>query len=277
MEFETFSGASLPKIGFGTARLGGRIVPNRLRERHWMSVIRSAIDLGYRHIDSAELYALGYSEVLIGRALSTSGIDRAEFTLTTKAWPVHLGYKQLMRACEGSLRRLATEYIDLYLIHLPNPFIDLQETFTALDRLASQGKIRHVGVSNFNLPLLDKARSLSQAPILTNQIPYSLHNRGYARSGVVEYCRQNGILVTAYSPLRIGRTQGHPAVRAIAEAHGASPHQVALAWLVSQPHVITIPFSRDPRHQRENLAAARLALTPEETSRLTNLQSGMNG
>ena len=136
MIYEKLPHITLPKIGLGTARLGGRIIPNRRRDPEYLSAIRSALELGYTHIDTAELYALGHSEELIGRAIREAHVAREKIMLTTKAWLVHLGYKSLLAAAENSLRRLAMEYIDLYLIHIPNPFIPLEESFRALNELS---------------------------------------------------------------------------------------------------------------------------------------------
>src|SRR5581483_9529796 len=192
------------------------------------------------------------------------GIKRQSLFITTKVKPEHLKYEQVLRACEASLKRLGMEYIDLYLIHWPELGMNLAETFRALNTLVREGKVMHLGVSNFNLKLLKQAQSLSETPILTNQIPYSLSDRSYVKNGVLEYCQQNDILVTAYSPVDEGRLKTSAALRSVAEAHHATPYQIALAWLVNQPRVITIPMSFDPIHIRENFAAAEIVLSEEE-------------
>jgi 2,5-diketo-D-gluconate reductase B len=271
MEYESFDGMTLPKIGFGTARVGGRIIPNPFRDAAWIKILRSALDLGYTHFDTAELYALGYSETLIGRALRESGILRRDVLLTTKVWLNHLNYAGVLHACEKSLRRLGTDYLDMYLIHLPNPLVPLEETFRALNRLVRAGRIRHVGVSNFKLDLLQRAQLLCDTPLITNQVPYSIHEREYARNGVLAHCQENGILLTAYTPLRHKQIQSSRVLRKIAEVHDRTPHQVALAWLTSQSRVITIPMSFDPQHQKENLIAGDVKLSNEELKQLDGL------
>jgi diketogulonate reductase-like aldo/keto reductase len=270
MKTESIHSLTLPKIGLGTGRLGGTLIPNRLRDAHWMSAIRSALELGYTHIDTAEFYSLGYSEELIGRAIRETGTKRESVFITSKVWPNHLRHDKVLRACEKSLHRLGTDYIDLYLIHWPNRRVPLKETFRALNGLVKDGKVRHIGVSNFNLQQLKEAQSLAETPLLANQVPYSLFERTYAQNGVLEYCQQNDILLTAYTPISHGRVRSTASLQSVAEAHHATPHQIALAWLVAQPRVIAIPMSFNPQHQKENLNAAEIELSEEEMIKLGN-------
>jgi len=130
------------------------------------------------------------------------------------------------------------------------------------------GWVRHIGVSNFDVKSLKQAQRESEAPIFTNQVPYSLSDRSYVRNGVLEYCQENDILLTAYSPVKEGRLQVNSTVQAIAEAHNATPYQIALAWLVIQPCVITIPMSFNPEHIAENFAAAEIELGADEIEQL---------
>jgi diketogulonate reductase-like aldo/keto reductase len=181
---------------------------------------------------------------------------------------MHLTYGGVKKACEGSLRRLASEYIDLYLVHWPNPILPLKETFRALNELARAGKVRYVGVSNFGLGLLQQSQKLSETPILTDQVPYSLSHRSYVGNGVLKYCQDNKILLTAYSPMDRGHLPVSDVLRAISSAHGATPFQIALAWLVRQPGAITIPMSLDSRHIAENLASAEIDLSAAEVGQL---------
>jgi diketogulonate reductase-like aldo/keto reductase len=272
MKHETINDLHIPKIGFGTAQLGGRLFANRSRDSFYLSALRSALELGYVHFDTADFYAFGHSEELIGRAVRETNTKRENLFITTKVWPTRLTYKKVLRACENSLRRLQTEYIDLYLVHWPNPFVPLKETFRALNKLVKDGKVKHLGVSNFNVKLLKEAQSLSETPILADQVPYSLTHRSYAKNGLLEYCQQNNILVTAYTPVDHGRMAASQILQTIADAHGATLHQIALAWLVNQPRVIAIPMSFNPQHQKENLEAADIELTPSEMQQLHALR-----
>ena len=269
MQTETVPHAPpIPKIGFGTWKIGGESSPDPSQDAWSLAAVRSALDLGYTHFDTAEMYADGRSEILLGRAIREAGVDRAGLFITSKVLPSNLGYERTLRACEGSLRRLEMDYLDLYLIHWPVAGMKLEEAFRALNQLVAEGKVRHLGVSNFDLGLMQRAQALSATPLLTNQVPYSLMNRSYVKNGVVAYCQANDILVTAYSPVEEGRLRVNPALAKVAAAHDATPYQIALAWLVQQPRVITIPMSGNPKHQAENLAAGQIVLTETEMGSL---------
>ncbi len=263
-------GTSLPALGLGTWRMGGGMSADTSRDAEVLEALRYALQIGYRHFDTAEIYGNGHAEELLGRALRESGIPREEIFLTSKIWPDHLTYAGTLRACEGSLRRLGTEYLDLYLIHWP-PSLPLEEGFRALNALVREGRVRYLGVSNIEASLMRRAAALSETPLLTNQVPYSLFNRDYARNGVLKYCQEHGILLTAYTPLEKGRLANSPVLASIAEARGATPAQIALAWLLAQPGVITIPKAVQRRHLEENLVAADIQLTPEEMRALDAL------
>jgi diketogulonate reductase-like aldo/keto reductase len=269
MKYETLQGLSLPKIGFGTWNIGGGRRPQPRRDAGDLRALRSALDLGCSHFDTAETYAAGHSEELLGRALRESGIDRGRVFLATKVAPGHLDDDGILGACEASLRRLSTDYVDLYLIHWPGPRMDLGRAFEALNRLLQVGKVRHLGVSNFDLQLLEESVLLSQSPIVTNQVPYSVHDRSYVKNGVLSYCQRHDIFLTAYSPFEQGKLRRNKALASLAAAHAATPFQIALAWLCSQTHVITIPMSTDPLHQRQNMEASDISLAPDELLQLS--------
>ena len=275
MKYETLNNLKIPKIGFGSARLGGRFVGGILAHRNhdefFLSALRSALNFGYTHFDTAELYGGGHAEELIGRAIHESDAKREKIFVTTKIWPTHLAYKNVLRACENSLRRLQMDYLDVYLIHWPNPFVPLKETFRA-PQSTRQGR-------------QDQTRWRQQLQCETNQgstiafrnadlchsIPYSLTHRAHAKNGVLEYCQQNNMLVTAYTPINHGHIATDAILQSIADAHHATPHQIALAWLINQPRVLAIPMSFNPQHQKENLDAADIELTPAEMNQLNNL------
>jgi diketogulonate reductase-like aldo/keto reductase len=272
MKNETVHGVSVPKIGFGMWNIGGGSTADPSLDSASLTAIRAALDTGYIHFDTAEIYADGHSEELLGSAVREAKVARETLFITTKVSPDHLQYDQVLRACENSLRRLQMDYVDLYLIHWPpRPGMKLTEAFRALNQLVREGKIKHLGVSNFKLKLLKEAQSLSETPILTNQVPYRLPDKTYVENGVLEYCQKNDILVTAYSPVKFRNLSVNETLRAIAEAHSVTPYQIALAWLVVQSRVITIPMSRDPQHIRENFAAAEIELSKEEVETLSRL------
>jgi diketogulonate reductase-like aldo/keto reductase len=272
MKYETVRELTIPKIGFGMWRIGGDSYPDSSLDSNSMTALRSALETGYTHFDTAEAYASGHSEELLGRAIRETNTPREKIFITTKISPEHLGYDDVFRSCENSLRRINVEHVDLYLIHWPpRASSQLDEAFRALNQLVRNGKIKHLGVSNFNQKLLKQAQSLSETPILTNQVPYRLPDRTYVENGVLEYCQQNDILLTAYSPVKFRNLPVNKTVRTIAEAHSATPFQIALAWLVAQPRVITIPMSFNPQHIQENFEAADIELSEEEFRTLTEL------
>lgn len=272
MKYETIHGRSIPKIGFGMWKIGGDSYPDPSLDSKSMTALRTALEVGYTHFDTAEGYASGHSEELLGRAIGETNTEREKLFLTTKISPEHLAYEQVFRSCENSLRRIGVGYVDLYLIHWPpRSGMNLGESFRALNQLVRDGKIKHLGVSNFNLKLLKQAQSLSETPILTDQVPYRLPDRTYVENGVLEYCQQNDILLTAYSPVKFRNLPVNKTVGAIAQSHSATPFQIALAWLVAQPRVITIPMSFNPQHIRENFEAAAIELSETEIRTLNEL------
>ena len=264
MKYETVRELNIPKIGFGCYRIGGDhgYDPNAVEPS--IQALRSALELGYTHFDTAEGYAAGHSEELVGQVVREMGVPREKLFITTKVSPDHLEHDQVLRACEGSLRRLGMDYIDLYLIHWPQKGMNLADTFKGLNRLVREGKVRHLGVSNFSVKLMQESMAVSETPLLTNQVSYSLPDRRCVADGTLEFCRQNDILLTAYSPVVHRATRGSRALKQVAAARGVTTFQVALAWLVMQPRVITIPNSGNPQHQKDNLAAAELELSEEE-------------
>lgn len=268
MRYETIHSLQIPKIGFGTWTIGGENSADPASDDRSLNALHSALDLGYTHFDTAEIYAAGHAEELLGRAIRDQGIPRESLFITSKVSPEHLKYDDVLRCCENSLRRLGMEYLDLYLIHWPQAGMKLEESFRALNQLVREGRVRHLGVSNFNLKLLKQAVALSAMPLLTNQVSYSIPDRTYAENGVLAYCQQNDILLTAYSPVKRRNIPGNKTLQAIAKSRGLTVKQVALAWLATQPRVITIPMSFNPQHQAENLAAADMVLTDAEMEQI---------
>ena len=270
MKHETIHSLALPKIGFGTWKIGGEASPNPAWDTQSLTALRSALEIGYTHFDTAEYYAAGHSEELVGRAVRESNIKRENLFITSKVSPEHLSYDDVFKSCESSLRRLKMDYIDLYLIHWPGRGMKLEKTFPALNKLVRDGKVKYLGVSNFNLKLLKQSQEYSETPILTNQVPYSLPDHSYVENGVLDYCQKNDILVTAYSPVKFRSIRVNKTLKEITNAHSATPFQIALAWLVMQPRVITIPMSFDPQHIKENFEAAEILLSADEMTRLGN-------
>ena len=267
MKFKTLiSGELIPVLGLGTWRMGGGMAPDYSQDRQLVETIQRAIQLGYTHIDTAEMYGGGHTEELIGRAIQR--FTRQDLFISTKIWQTNLHYQGVFKAVEGSLKRLHTDYIDMCLIHWPSQSFPLAESFQALNELREQGKVRHLGVSNFDLELLLQAQSHCSTPLATNQVRYNLYQRKVVQNGVLEYCRRNNILLTAYTPFERGMILNNPKVQQIASNHSVAPAQVALAWLIAQPNVIAIPMSSNPAHLEHNLGALELELSTEEMAGL---------
>lgn len=269
MKYEIVHEITLPKIGFGTWSLGGDSSADPSLDSASLSALRSALEVGYTHFDTAEMYAAGHCEELVGHAVRDSKIAREKIFITTKVSPEHLAYDDVLKSCANSLRRLKMDYIDLYLIHWPRFKMRQDEAFRGLNKLVRDGKVKHLGVSNFNLKQLQQSQEFSETPIITNQVPYRLPDKSYAENGVLDYCQKNDVLLTAYSPVKFRSIGVNKTVREIAAAHSVTPHQIALAWLIMQLRVITIPMSFDPQHVKENFDAAEIELTKDEMDRLS--------
>lgn len=259
-------GFSMPVLGQGTWRLGG--VSERDPENddaRDVAVIRRALDAGLTHIDTAEMYAGGHAEELVGEAIR--GVERSRLFLTGKVWKSHLGGDGPLRAAEASLRRLGVDAFDLYLVHQVNPEIPLKETIRAMNRLQREGLARNIGVSNFSLDRLKQAQALSEVPIVANQLHYNLQVREIELSGLLDFCQETGVMVIAWRPLR-GVDCSVPLLTELAARYGHTPRQLALNWLISQPGVVTIVKASDPLHLAENVGAVGWRMAEEDVERL---------
>jgi diketogulonate reductase-like aldo/keto reductase/prolyl-tRNA editing enzyme YbaK/EbsC (Cys-tRNA(Pro) deacylase) len=246
----------VPRLGLGTWNLNGQTC----RE-----AVRSALALGYRHFDTAEFYR---NETEIGDAIRDSGVPRSGIFVTSKVWSDHLGAEEVVRACEASLQRLGTRYLDLYLVHWPSSAVPIEDTMAGMQQLLDQGKVKKVGVSNFSIDLLEKADAALDDRIFCNQVKYHVR---YPQAALAEYCREQEILLAAYTPLAKGSLGDEPVLVDIAAEHGKTPHQVALRWLIQQENVSAIPKAAGKDHQVENLGALEFSLTKVEMLRIASI------
>jgi len=256
-----------PSIGLGTWRLG----ESRARRAADVSAIRSAIELGYRLIDTAEMYGEGGAEAAVGEALAGAIAERAvsqdAVTVVSKVYPHNASASNMRRACEASLKRLRVDRIDLYLLHWRGD-TPLRETVDAFEDLARRGLIARWGVSNFDVAdLRDLAEVPGGAACAANQVYLSIRERG-PEFELLPLQQARRMPLMAYSPLDQGDLTGHQALRRCAERHSTTPAQIALAALLALDGVIVIPKASSPAHQRDNLAAARIRLTPEDRAEL---------
>ncbi|MDE2334991.1 MAG: aldo/keto reductase [Rhodospirillales bacterium] len=244
----------MPVLGLGTWPMKGEAC---------VKAVAGALAMGYRHVDTAEMYE---NEEAVGAGIRASGVARADIHLTTKVWWEHLEAKALRAAFDASLNRLGTDYVDLFLIHWPAAGMDLAAALDTMMTLRRSGRARAIGVSNFTVALMREA--VRHAPIACNQVEYHLM---LGQANVLEFARAHGIAVTAYAPVARGLFAEDKSVNAIAQKHGATPEQVALAWLLTQDGVAAIPKAAKPENQRANLAALDLRLAPEDIAALDAL------
>ncbi|HPB62537.1 MAG TPA: aldo/keto reductase [Mesotoga sp.] len=267
------SGVKIAAIGLGTWAIGGRESPDSSRDGEYVDTIARAIEMGYNHIDTAEYYAGGHTEELIGEAITL--FDRRELFLVSKVWPTHLREKDLHKALDGTLKRLRTDYVDMYLVHWPNPEVPLRETMKAMADEVRAGRTRFIGVSNFDTNLLKKAVAVSTEPVVNNQVLFNIEDR-QAMYELLPFCQSEGITLTAYSPLKrnlVSEFTGQ-ALERLAEKYYASPQQIMLAWLLGKEGVIVIPKAEKTDHLKSNIDSKNIVLTPEDMKMLDGLEGG---
>ena len=263
MKTVTFpSGTTVPVLGQGTWAMGEQSA----RKRDEVRALQLGLDLGMTLIDTAEMYGEGGAEGVVGEAIAGR---RDEVCLVSKVYPHNADFEGAQAACERSLRRLKVDCIDLYLLHWQGHHA-IAETFDGFEALKKAGKIKEYGVSNFDLESMRDA--VDCGTVATDQVLYNLIKRGI-EFDLLPWCRQQGMPLMAYSPLESsGRDQaallGNPGLRTVADAHGVTPAQIALAWVLHQDGVIAIPKAVDPVHLRANRAAADIRLSVEDLAAL---------
>jgi 2,5-diketo-D-gluconate reductase B len=251
MKYLDVRGTKLPVVGFGTSGLSGE---------RCTRMVRLALDLGYRHVDTAPVYG---TEGPVGAALAATPVPREEIFLATKVWRADLRARDVRRSAESSLRALRTDYLDLLLVHWPNDAVPIAETFGAFAALKAEGKIRHAGVANFTLRHLRELANAKGAEPFCNQVEY--HARlGRAQAPLLDHLRRNGIALVAYSPLGRGLLTRDPTLAEIGRKHGKSASQVALRWLVEQDGVALITKSASEAHCREGIEVFDFELSAED-------------
>lgn len=268
----------MPSLGLGTWDLRGDACHE---------AVEKALMMGYRHIDTAEMYG---NEEAIGKAIAHSGIPREELFVTTKVWTNHHEAKDFRKAADDSLRRLGLSHVDLLLIHWPNPAVPLKETIGALCQVAEEGKTLAIGVSNFSVGLFRQASALATFPIACNQIAFSLETQGGGREFLAalkaDTSGLSGVkagldpgtsdlvpILCAYTPLGRGSFLGRPELAELAKKRGKTPAQVALRWLLQQGKVSVIPKARGEKHLRENMGIFDFELDPADLQRLGRFQA----
>ncbi|MEI6835766.1 MAG: aldo/keto reductase [Candidatus Falkowbacteria bacterium] len=259
------SGFEIPVLGFGTWLMGGRMKKEiGYDENNDIEVIKKTIELGGYRFDTAEMYADGYSEEILGKALM--GVDRNSLFVTSKVSPNNLAYDDVISSCKKSLERLQMSYLDLYLVHMPNPDIPIEETMKAFDYLKEQGLVKNIGVCNFNVERLIEAQSQTKNKIVLNQVHYNLIFREPELKGVIEYCQNNDIFIEAWRPVQYGSLakKGITIVDELCNKYNKTPSQIALNWLISQKNVITLTKTGNIKHLEENLDSVNWNMSDED-------------
>jgi 2,5-diketo-D-gluconate reductase B len=256
MDYLQTQGIRMPRLGLGTFRMQGDVC---------RAAVESALGLGYRHIDTAEMYA---NEDAIGLAIASSGIPRNELHVTTKVWHENLAPDAVRRAFDASLNKLKLDHVDLYLVHWPSKDMKLPAVFETLMKLQEEGRTRAIGVANFPVALLKKVVEEIRAPIACNQIEYHVM---LDQTKVRDYLAAKSIPLVAYCPLAQGRAASDETLAAIGRKHNATAAQVALKWLLDQDGVAAIPKASRAESQKANLGALDVKLDDEDRKAIATL------
>ena len=258
MQHVNANGTELPALGFGTFEL---------EPADAEAMVEHALDVGYRHIDTAQMYK---NEEAVGRGIHNSGLAREDIFLTTKIWTDNYRDGDLQKSVEKSLERLGTDYVDLLLLHWPNPAISLKETLGALNEVQERGLARNIGISNFTRELVEQAVEISGKPLVTNQVEYHPY---LDQQPVLDKLAEHGMALTAYCPLARGEVFKDPTLERIGKAHGKNAGQVALRWLIQQDNVVAVPRSSNPDHVASNFEIFDFDLSEEEMREIAALHS----
>ena len=249
MQTVNVHGARIPALGYGTYGMG---------RSDMLRMLPAALKAGFRHVDTAQIYR---NEAEVGECVAASGIPRAEIFITTKVWVANYAPHAFAASVDESLGKLRTDYIDLLLLHWPHNSVPLAEQIGALNAAVKAGKVRHIGVSNFNRALLAEAIALSETPLVTNQFEYHPYLN---QSLLIEATRRAGLAVTAYCGMAVGRVLSDPVLAAMAARHGSSIAQIVLRWLIQQDNVVALSRTTNERRLAENLAIFDFELDGEE-------------
>ncbi len=255
MILETIQGQKVPALGFGTWKLSGE---------DCVKGVEHALSLGYRHIDTAQGYS---NEAEVGRGLKNSSVSREDIFLVTKLRPDNFTQDQAVSTTRESLEKLDAGYVDLLLLHWPNPDVPIGETLGALNQFVEEGSVRHLGLSNFTPSLVEEAKQ--HAKIFANQVEYHPY---LSQDKLIEQAKALDYLLTAYSPIAQGDIIDDTTLKEIGETHGKSPVQVTLRWLVQQDHVAAIPKASSEEHREGNFDIFDFELSDEEMKQIYDLR-----
>ncbi|MEX0609306.1 MAG: aldo/keto reductase [Balneolaceae bacterium] len=257
MHFKNIQGIDVPEIGLGTHKLIGKECEN---------IVKLAINLGYRHIDTAQVYK---NEREIGEAIKKTHVDREELFLTTKIWHTSLEKDDVLKVAENSLTQLDTPYLDLLLVHWPNNEVDIEKTLESFLSLRDQGKALNIGVANFPLKLLKEVNEELAAPIFCNQVEY---HPFLSQFDLLDYAAEHDLMFTSYSPLAQGKVNENSLLNELGEKYDKTPAQISLRWLIEQEQVVAIPKASTEQHLKENLDVFDFVLEDDDFYAIDELE-----
>lgn len=249
-------GFEVPVLGLGTWRACKMFQKRKTnKDDKDIMAIQKAIGLGFTRFDTAEIYAEGHAEEILGKGIKD--VERKELFITSKVCKDNLEYSKVLRACENSLKRLGLDYLDLYLIHSPNHTVPIGETMNAFDRLMDEGLIKNIGVSNFGVESLKKAQAYTQNKIVLNQVHYNLIFREPLAEGLLDFCQKNDVMLEAWRPIEEGSlaNSGVEVLDKMAKKYEKTQAQVAINWLISQKNVVAVVKSSNLEHLSENFGS----------------------
>lgn len=250
------NGFEIPVFGLGTWQMGGRETRNPENDdKKDIVAMQEAINLGVTHIDTAESYADGHAETLVGEAIKD--FERKRLLITSKIRPQNLKYEDVLKSCEESLKRLQTDYLDLYLIHSPNLEVPIEETLKAFDKLVEEGLVKNMGVSNFKTERLIEAQKHTNNKIVVNQVYYNLVIREPEHEGLLKCCQENDVILEAYRPIEKGAILVDPPeiLNEMTKKYDKTPAQIVINWLISQTNVTTLTKTSNINHLKENIGS----------------------
>ena len=265
------NGFEMPVYGLGMWQMGGRNERDTSNDDAAdIAAIKNAIKLGVTHIDTAESYADGYTETLVGRAIK--GYKRESLFLVSKVHAKNLGHDNLLASAQASLERLGTNYFDLYLLHRYSLDVPLAETMSALDALVQQGLVKNIGISNFPVEKIQEAQALTKNRIVCNQVHLNLKYREAEKAGVLRYCQEHDMMFIAWRPLQKGFLLNDisPLLQEMARKYKKTPAQIAINWLIAQKNVVTLSKTTDLAHLKENLGALNWSMDASDVEKLRN-------
>ena len=262
------SGFAMPVLGIGTYSFGGEGNVDRSKDSEWIQTIKNALELGYTHIDTAEVYGNGHCEELVAKAIE--GYDRKKLFITTKVYHNHLRYEDAIKSARESITRLKLVFLDLFLIHSYNPEIPLKETMEAMNKLIELGLVKNIGVCNFNSTQLKEAQNWSKSKIVVNQMKFNLWANTGPDIDTFTYCKKNDIIVTAYKLFGRGKINSEriPLLTNMGKKYNIAEAQLMIAWVLSKKNFVGIFNSMDMNHLKENMDATQIKLNKEDIKML---------